>query len=532
MQTIAGDTVIVGAGSAGCALAARLSEDGTRQVILIEAGPDDQRQMPLVWSYFTEPDDSMVDRERYWPRGKAVGGSSTVNGLIAIRGQPQDYDDWVAAGCVGWGWDDVLPYFRRMEDWRAGNAEGGASALHGVGGPLAVSRWWGRHFLCDRFIGAAREVLSVKENLDFNGARQEGVGYYPVNVTGWLFPARATASRAYLQAARLRGNLRVIADAHVCRVTFDGRRATGVVYEQAGVPKAATAQRQVILSAGSIGSPQLLQLSGIGNPEELRRLGIEVVAALPAVGENLQDHLQIGSRFRFRARTLRENTRNVWQRIFMAVEGYALRIGTEYGATNFGIFARTAEGLSRPDIQFHVHPCAGPLRSADRFSTLSISGWQLRPESRGRIALFTADPLMPPAISANYLSSEVDQRFAVTILRLTRRLTQSNALQPYRIEAVHPGAEVHSDADLLDFARATGETTYHPVGTCRMGADVGSVVDPRLRVRGVERLYVADASIMPTVISGNTNLPSVMIGERASDLIMEDERRPGSSGLQ
>jgi choline dehydrogenase len=533
MQTIQGDTVIIGGGSAGCAMAARLSANSTRQVILFEAGPDDQNLMRRVisrqpqmtgdprfdWNFFTEPDPNMANRQLRWPRGKVLGGSSTINGLIAIRGHRDDYNRWEAMGCAGWGWKDVLPYFLRLEDFGPG-----ASALHHVGGPLPVSMPGGRHFLCDRLVAAAQETLGISENRDFNGNLQDGVGDYAMNVTRGLIPARVSASSAYLKEARRRSNLRVITDAHVRRITFDGHRATGVEYQRSGVYATATARRQVILSAGAIGSPQLLQLSGIGDPEHLRSLGITPIVPLSGVGENLQDHLQIPSRFRFYVHSFPDRLRNACSRYLLAFQGVILQTGLFYGATNFGLFLRSDAGLTQPDIQFHLHPSAGSLRSPNGFSMLSISGWQLRPESRGRIRLRAADPLTPPAIVANYLSSEVDQRIAVTILRIARRLSESSALRPYRLEPLHPAPSTKSDAELLDHARQAAETTYHPVGTCRMGADPGSVVDPCLRVRGVQGLYVADASIMPTVISGNTHLPCVMIGEKASDIIIEDER--------
>lgn len=533
MKSIEGDTLIIGGGSAGCALAARLSADPNRRVILLEAGSEDHNPIlqlmsskflkrpgpDLDWHYLTEPDPNMGGRPRHWPRGKVLGGSSAINGLIANRGHRDDYDQWQEMGCTGWSWNDVLPYFLRLEDFGPG-----ASELHHVGGPLPLSAPRGRHFLFDKFVAAAQETLGIGANPDFNGATQEGVGYYAVNISRGLLPMRVSAASAYLKKAHRRPNLHVITDARVRHITFDGRRATGAVYEHDGVRVTATARRQVILSAGSIGSPQLLQLSGIGDPGHLRSLGIEVVVAQPAVGENLQDHLQIVSGYRFKTLTSFETVQNVYRRFLLALSGMVMRTSRRYGATNFGMFVRTDPKLTRPDTQFHVHPSGGGLRSSDRFSALTIAGWQLRPRSRGQIQIRLADPLTPPAIFANYLSSEIDQRAAVEILRIARRLSESDALRRYIVEERAPGPSLQSDAELLDFARQTGETTYHPVGTCRMGGDADSVVDPRLRVRGVEGLYVADASIMPTVISGNTNVPSVMIGEKASDIIVEDER--------
>jgi choline dehydrogenase len=533
METIQGDTLIIGAGSAGCALAARLSADPKRQVILFEGGPDNRSPMRRAmsgkfkmtgdprfdWCFLTEPDPHMANRRLAWPRGKVLGGSSAINGLIAIRGHRDDYDGWAAMGCVGWGWKDVLPYFRRLEDFGSG-----ASELHNVGGPLPISAPRARHFLCDHFAAAAQETLGIGENSDFNGESQDGAGYYPVNVSRGRIPTRVSAASAYLKEARGRPNLRIITEAHIRRIIFDGRRATGVEYERGGVRAVATAGRQVILAAGSIGSPQLLQLSGIGDPDHLRRLGIDVIVPLAAVGKNLQDHLQLPSRFRFDSRTITGRVNHAWRKILLACHGMLLQTGLHYGAMNFGLFARTDPSLTRPDVQFHVHPAAGSLLKPEHFSIVSVSGWQLRPESRGSITLRSADPLVPPAILANYLSSEADQHVAVATLRMARRLSESSALRPYIVEQLHPSPSLQSGAELLDFARHMGETTYHPVGTCRMGADAGSVVDPRLRVRGVKGLYVADASIMPTLISGNTNVPAVMIGEKASEIIIEDER--------
>jgi len=538
-EKIQADTLIIGGGSAGCALAARLSADPDRHVILLESGRTNRspiiqltagkiiRRRPVCdWGYFTEPDPNMANRPRYWPRGRVLGGSSAVNGLIANRGHHNDYDRWSSFGCTGWTWQEVLPYFLRLEDFGPIDAKGAtshAAKLHHAGGPLPVSAPRGRHFLCDKFVTATQEIFGTGANPDFSGDAEDGAGYYAVNASRGLIPRRVSAANAYLKEARGRPNLSVITDAHVRRITFDGRRATGAEYEHHGVRASATARRQVVLSAGAIGSPQLLQLSGIGDPEHLRSLGIAVVLPLSAVGENLQDHLQLPSRFRFKPRTVGEKAQNVCRRFLLAFSGLIIGTGPTYGTTNFGIFARTDPKLPQPDAQFHVHPSGGSFLSADRFSSLTIAGWQLQPTSRGRMRLRSADPTAPPAIFANYLSTEVDQRAAVTILRIARRLSESAALRPYIVDKLTPGRGVQSDAEFLDFARQTAETTYHPVGTCRMGADPDSVVDPRLRVRGIEGLYVADASIMPTVISGNPNVPCVMIGEKASDIIVEDE---------
>lgn len=528
------DTIIVGAGSAGCAIAARLSAEPSRRVLLIEAGPSDRHLMLRVpsgnfqiigdprfdWCLWTQPEPNMASRRLQWPRGKVLGGSSAINGLVAVRGQPDDYDGWQAMGCAGWGWKDVLPYFLRLEDF-----ESGASELHNVGGPLPLSIARGRHFLCDKYADAAAEVLGLRRNCDFNGPSQEGAGYHYVNVSRGLIPVRVSAASAYLKTARRRPNLKIVTGATVLRITFDGQRANGIQYTRGDKIYCATARRQVILSAGAVFSPHLLQLSGIGAPDHLRSLGINVVQACSAVGENLQDHLQTLSVYRVNVRTVNDKARYIVSKLITAFEGMIMRTGPYYGVTNFGMFVRSDGRLMRPDTQFQVHPASGSFKTPDRFSGLSVSAYQLRPESRGRIVALSADPLAAPAIYANYLSSQSDQQVAVSTLRIARKLSESSAVRPFIVEERKPGRELQSDDELLDYARQTGQTTYHPVGTCRMGGDEASVVDPGLRVRGLDGLYVADASIMPALISGNTHVPSVMIGERAADIVADDERR-------
>jgi choline dehydrogenase len=517
-------------------LAARLSEASDRRVLLLEAGPDDQSLPRRIlagksqmtgdprfdWHYTTEPDPNMADRPRIWPRGKVLGGSSTINGLIAIRGQPEDYDGWAALGCEGWAWRDVLPCFRRLEDADRGHSPMHDPELRGAGGPMPVRRFGRQHFLCDQFIAAARQELGVSENQDFNGPSQEGIGYLPMNIRTGLLPRRVSAAAAYLAPARRRANLRVITDAHVARIRFDGRRASGVEFRSGTMQAVETARVAVILCAGSIGSPQILQLSGIGDPEHLRALGIEMVAAIPEVGENLQDHLQIPSLFQFRCRGLGQSMRNVIHRFQIAVEGMMMQTSLYYGAMHLGMFVRSRSSLHRPDLQLQVHPAGASLRLRGGLSSLTISGWQLRPESRGRLRIRSADSMEKPTIEPRYLSAPADQQMAVDVLRIARKLAMSDALQRFRIEQIQPHPSLTTDEALLDVARSVSETGYHPVGTCRMGADTDSVVDPRLRVRGVEGLYVADASIMPTLTSGNTNLPSIMIGERAAEIIRAD----------
>ncbi len=527
------DYVIVGGGTAGCVLAHRLSADPSARVLVLEAGPPDRYpwiHVPigygktmfhpvLNWGFHTEPEPAMDGRRIYWPRGRCLGGSSSINGLIYVRGQPEDYDGWAAAGNRGWGWRDVLPYFVRSE----GNSRG-ASAVHGADGPLRCSDIPQRHELMEAIIAAAGE-LGVPRNDDFNGGVQEGVGYYQLFTHRGL---RCSTAVGYLRPARGRANLRVETGAHATRVLFDGRRAAGVEYRQGGATRRVGARGEVILAAGALQSPQLLQLSGVGPPEVLARFGIPVVHALPGVGENLQDHLQLRLLFRCtRPITTNDDLRSWWRSLKIGLQWLLARSGPlAIGINQGGLFTRVLPESATPDIQFHFATLSADLAGAKPhpFPGFTFSVCQLRPTSRGTVRVKSPDPLAAPAMQPNYLSTDADRRCAVAAVRYARRLAGAAAMRPYVAEELRPGPQAQDDEALLAFCRAYGATIFHPSGTCRMGGDALAVVDERLRVRGVAGLRVVDCSIMPTLVSGNTNAPVVMIAEKASDLIREDAR--------
>lgn len=518
------DYVVVGAGSGGCVVAARLTEAGARVLLLEAGGPDEMREIhipaafpklfrsPLDWNYETEPQEHLNGRRLYWPRGKMLGGSSSINAMIYIRGHRSDYDGWAALGNRGWSYEDVLPYFRRAEDF-----EDGANEYHGAGGPLHVENRRYTHEICDA-ITRGFEALGYPRNDDFNGPEQEGVGRYHVTQKNG---ARHSTATAYLRPALARGgpgHLEARTGALVTRVQIDDGRATGVTYRDEAGEHKVRASRGVVLAAGAITSPHLLMLSGVGERAMLEAAGVEVVHELPGVGQNLQDHLFVPVVYDTETASLKDALSEAQMSLYMT-EGRGM-LCSNVGET--GGFMRTDPALEAPDLQFHNGAALfvdhGFLELDGHHYTLLPS--LIAPRSRGQIRLASADPGDRPLIEPNYLSDPRDMDVLVAGVELARRVGDTPALAPYRLTEVMPGEAVTDRAGLEAYIREQAMTIYHPVGTCKMGHDELAVVDDELRVRGLENLWVADASVMPVIPRGNTNAPTIMIGEKAADLIL------------
>ncbi|MBN9044334.1 MAG: GMC family oxidoreductase N-terminal domain-containing protein [Rhizobiales bacterium] len=533
------DYIIVGAGSAGCIAANRISADPSVQVSLFEAGGKDSNpwiHIPVGyfrtmhnphydWCYTTEPDPGLNGRSLNWPRGKVLGGSSSLNGLLYVRGQHEDYDRWAQMGNRGWSWADVGPIFEGFETFNRGPSED-----RGQSGELQVSDPRLKRAICERWIEAA-VANGYPYNPDYNGPVQEGVGHFQLTMRNGL---RCSSATAFLKPIRGRGNLAVETDAQVLRILIEDGRAMGVEYRRPdGTRGTLRARREVILCAGAIGSPQLLMLSGIGPADQLAALGIAVQRDMPEVGQNLQDHLQARLVFKCREPTLNNEVRNPLKKALIGLEYALMRTGpmTMAASLVFG-FVKTRPELATPDIQFHIQPWSAdsPGEGVHPFAAFTQSVCQLRPESRGSVTLRSAEALEYPLIRPNYLATQTDQDTIVEGVRIARRIARTEPLKSAISEEFRPTKDLESHDELLDWARSNSTTIYHPTGTCRMGADDGAVVDPRLRVRGITGLRVADCSIMPEIVSGNTNAPAMMIGAKLAQMVLEDLKTDRSAG--
>ncbi len=527
------DYIIVGAGSAGCVLANRLSEDTRASVLLIEAGGADRSiwlRIPLgvgkaladerlVWNAQTEPEPGLHGNRIPWPSGRVLGGSSSVNGMVFVRGHPSKFDAWRDSGCPGWGYDEVLPYFRKLED--CGFDSG---PLRGRGGPVGVSQYRGDP-ITDGFIAACAQA-DIPRTADYNDRSAEGVSHMQLSTRNGM---RCSTAAAYLSPARSRSNLAVLTETVATQILFVERKAVGVRVVHRGTTLDVSARREVLLCAGAVRTPQLLELSGVGDARRLRELGVPLVCDAPSVGENLQDHLMARIAFKCNVpRTVNDLVRERW-RLALALLRYALRRDGVFATPTLTAtaFARTREGLALPDARLQIGLSSGVGRLSisretglDEFSGFHLGGYFLYPASRGSVHACSPDARAAPRIQANYLDDELDREACVRVMKLLRTIATKGPLAKFIVREVRPGEAARSDADLLEHVRRTGQTCWHPVGTCRMGSDSAAVVTPELKVRGVDALRVVDASVMPFLVASNTNIPVIMIAEKAADLVL------------
>ncbi len=524
------DYIVVGAGSAGAIVATRLTENPAVNVLLLEAGPEDRNiwsKIPLgfakilfnpryMWAQETEPEPELKDRRIGLPHGKLIGGSSAINGLVYVRGDAFDYDNWAAQGATGWAFKDVLPNFKKHETWI-----GGADDFHGGDGPIHAenARW--KNPLAEAFIAAAQATLELPRNDDFNGPTRAGAGYWPLNTRRGR---RSSTSEAYIKPHRHRPNLHIFTEVMVTRILFEGREAIGVAYKQGGQPQSAHASREVILCAGGLQTPQLLQVSGVGPASLLRQHGIEVVHDLPGVGENLMDHVQAGRVFSTTSRdTLNVRVGSVFAQMLAGLDYFVgPRTGPlTIGASMAGAYLYTRQGLPAPDVHLHFIPFTPGEKGWDlgKGSGFRLGMYPSRPESRGHVRITSPDMKVPPSVVFNHLSAENDVRILMDAMKLAARIAQAEPLQRMGVKELKPGPQGERDEGLLDWIRSTADTAFHYSGTARMGTDDMAVVDPMLKLRGIGRLRVIDASVMPSIVSGNTNAATLMIGEKGADLV-------------